>query len=210
MSQYKAVSPPGRVLSSQDLGSFPPSSEASSHKHWQKQDPRPQRQLVLPLRAVLLFLPANTSNPPRAVQCEVRLLMGGTANTTALNAIWWGSLPESMSPQPREKTLHSAGEQLFSQQPWPHHAGHHCSRVSFSKDSWQKPTLNCRGFFLIMLKPGSHPPALWRSQAHRQFQELLACCSLQQSTAVSSCLVTAEIGALSTPMAPPCTGRLTW
>lgn len=36
---------------------------------------------------------------------------------------------------------------------------------------------------------------------------------LQQNTDVSSCLVTAEIGALLTPMTPPqipCTGRLTW
>lgn len=89
MSQYKAVSPPGLVFCSQDLGSFPPSSEASSHKHWQKQDPGPRRQLVLPLRAVLSLLLANTSNPPRAVQCEVRLLTGGAAKTTALNVIWW-------------------------------------------------------------------------------------------------------------------------
>lgn len=89
LSQYKAVSPPGRVLCSQDLGSFPPSSEASSHKHWQKQDPGPWRQPVLPLGAVLSLLPPNTSNSPQAAQCAVRLLRGGTANTPALNVIWW-------------------------------------------------------------------------------------------------------------------------
>lgn len=181
LSQYKAVSPPGRVLCSQDLGSFPPSSEASSHKHWQKQDPGPRRQPVLPLGAVFSFLLANTSNPPWVVQCEVRLLRGGSANTTAPNVIWWGPLPESMFPQPRGKILHRAGEQLFSQEPQSHHVGHHCGSVSFSKDSWQKPTLNCRGFFLIRVRPGSHPPALWRSQAYRQFQELLACCSFSRA-----------------------------
>lgn len=109
----KQSSPPGRVLCSWDVGSFLPSSEASSRKHWQKQDPGPQRQPALPHGAGLSFPLTNTSKPLWAVKCEVRLLLSTTADTTALNVIWWGALPELMFPQLREKILHSAGKVFF-------------------------------------------------------------------------------------------------
>lgn len=83
-----------------------PSSEASSPKHWQKQDPRPQRKLAPSHVAILLFPVRNALTLFQSVKREVRLLLYTTANTPALNVkphSRWGPSHSPYLPQLRGK-----------------------------------------------------------------------------------------------------------
>lgn len=103
----KSQLPSGQVTrQSGPLQFLLPSSEASSPKHWQKQDLRPQRKLAPSHMAILLFPVRNALTLFQSVKREVRLLVCRTANTPALNVKHhsrWGPSHSLYLPQLRGK-----------------------------------------------------------------------------------------------------------